>query len=296
MSIRLQNTPGQSARSTTQRRTTHRQTSALVPAAARTPTVLSDTELDLAGQAIETFLTAVGGRTKLLQTLAVADSDTCSDKVVNCLLDPAYASWSLRRLCAYAGLTVADLFASYKKALFVQAHIDAAQRITQELPAIVADVMRRALPLPEPCPRCYGAPTTPGTSDCPACRGVGTVLVAPDLDRQKLALELGRLIERKAGVMVQQNQINANQALSTGPGSLEQLQQAVGDLLYSPRRQRASAPMRLVDAELRDDPREPPHPVDDPAEDRTPRDEPEDPDAPSDIDDDEEDADAPLPS
>jgi hypothetical protein len=286
MSIRLQSPrPGHPGHPRPRRASSRGRTATtLVPAAARQPTALSIEETDLAGAAIESFTTAVGGRTKLLQTLAVADSG--HDKVVNCLLDPAFATWSLRRLCAYAGITVADLFASYKKALFVQAHVDAAHRITSQLPPIVDDVMRRALPLPTTCPRCSGMPTTPGTSPCPLCRGEGTVLTEPDLDRQKLALELGRLTERKAGVMVQQNQIaTSGHALSLGAGSLEQLQQAVGDLLFSPQRRRAASPTTVVETTVRDDPR-PDLPV--------PREEPDDPDPPSDDPEDDEDDDAPL--
>jgi hypothetical protein len=274
MSIRLQQHLGESApraprASTTRRRASSKPVHAtLVPAAARTPTQLSAVEQDLSADAIDLFATAVGGRKKLLQTLAIADSDGAADKVVNCLLDPDYADWSLRRICTYAGITVADLFASYKRALFVQAHVEAAHAITTALPPIVVDVMRRALPLPTPCPRCYGAPTTPGTSHCPVCKGEGTILTEPNLDRQKLALELGRLTQQKGGMVVQQTQISAPAtSVSLGSGSLEQLQQAVGELLFSPGRQRAAAPARrsstalVIEAEssgagevVRDDP------------------------------------------
>ena len=106
--------------------------------------------------------------------VSITDSDASTDKVVNCLLDDEFSSWSLRRICAYAGITVADLFASYKKALFAQAHIEAAHLITSKLPPIVADVMQRALPQPIECPRCHGTPTTPGTTPCPICLGSGT--------------------------------------------------------------------------------------------------------------------------
>jgi hypothetical protein len=291
MSIRLSATPGQRparperiARPPKPRRTT-----TLVPAAARTPTHLSDTEADLAGAAIETFVVAVGGRKKLLQTLAIADGAEAADKVINCLLDPDYASWSLRRICTYAGITVADLFASYKKALFVQAHVDAAQRITSQLPPIVDDVMRRALPIARPCPRCNGSPTTPGTSKCPICQGAGTVLSEPDLDRQKLALELGRLTERKAGIVMQQNQVAATAVSSHGTGSLEQLQQAVGELLFNPQRRRDASP-KVIDVEGTSG-----APQADPQLDLPiPRDEPDPEDLPADDADEDAEDDAPL--
>jgi hypothetical protein len=233
-------------RTSAKRGTRARLRGALVPAAARSALVLTPEEQQLSGDAIETFAAAVGGRKKLLETLSIADADNTTDKVVNCLLDPAYQSWSLRRICAYAGITVADLFASYKRALFTAAHIAAAHLITEKLPPIVADVMARALPGTESCPRCKGAPTTPGLSACPLCDGAGTVATEPDLDRQKLALELGRLTERRAGIVMQQTTAVAagTAALqSSATGSLEQLQQAVGELLFAPSRRRAAAPV-----------------------------------------------------
>lgn len=270
--------------------------SALVPTATRTATALTERELDLSGDAIETFAKAVGGRAKLLQVLAISDTDNSTDKVVNCLLDDEFDSWSLRKICTYAGITIADLFASYKKALFVQAHIEAAHLITRRLPPIIADVMERALPGTAECPRCHGIPTTLDCPPCPQCEGSGTIPTEPDLDRQKLALELGRLLERKAGVVMQQNNLaTATAALANpaSPGSLEQLQQAVGELLFSPSRRRALAPVVDVEVSPVQDPREPAHPREEPRRDvPLPISEPEEDD--NGDEDDEEDEDEPL--
>jgi hypothetical protein len=217
--------------------------SALVPAAARSTPTLTALELTLSGDAIETFARAVGGRQQLLETLAVADSDSSNDKVINCLLDDQYASWSLRRICNFAGITVADLFASYKKALVVKAHLEATHIIASKLPPIVDDVMTRATPLVLVCPSCAGLPAVEGAPACPVCAGSGQVLSEPDLDRQKLALELGRLTnQHKGGVVVQQNVAAGTAWTGQGVGGLEQLQQAVGDLLFAPGRRRAAAP------------------------------------------------------
>jgi hypothetical protein len=219
----------------------------VAPRAPRQSTALTSQELDLSDAAVDLFTRAVGGRQKLMATLAVADTDGHVDKVINCLLDPAYQAWPLRKICIYAGITVADLFASYKRALFVQAHIDAAHRIITQLPPVVDDVMRRAAPQPIPC-RCQAAPPPPPDSPpakpCLDCRGTGTVMTEPNVERQKLALQLAHLIEPRAGVIVQQNAIAAGSTAlaSTAPGSLEQLQQVVGDLLFTPGRVRAAAP------------------------------------------------------
>lgn len=197
-------------------------TSALVPAAARTPEVLTHLEAALNGEAIEMFAKAVGGRDRLADVLAVAATSPDVEKIALYLVDPKYRDVSLRRLCGYVGITVADLFAAYKKALLVRSHIEATHIIAAKLPPIVTDVMDKAL------------------SD-------------PTVERHKLALEVGQLIEKKGGIVMQQNTIAAGALAATGTGALEQLHQAVGDLLFSPGRRRAAAPaLPVVEATLDD--------------------------------------------
>jgi hypothetical protein len=185
----------------------HKSTSALVPAAARAGSVLTDDTLAAHNSAaIETFLKAVGGRAQLTDVLAIGAAGGDLDKVTTLLLDPRYEHFSVKRVCTMAGITVVELFASYKKALIARAHIEATHVIAGRLVPIVTDVMDKAL------------------SD-------------PTVERHKLALELGQLTEKKAGIVMQQNTIAAGVSASvTQAGALEQLQQAVGDLLFSPRR------------------------------------------------------------
>jgi hypothetical protein len=221
-------------------------TTALVPAASRAPEVLSPVEAELNGEAIELFAKAVGGRAQLADVLSVAGASSAVDKIALYLLDPKYATVSLRRLCGFLGITVADLFTAYRKAMVARSHIEATHIIASRLPPIVADVMDRAL------------------SD-------------PTVERQKVALELGQLLEKKGGIVMQQNTIAASALASTGTGALEQLHQAVGDLLFSPSRRRESAPVIDIaepphEDRPRTDPREPPWPL------PTPDPEPEEPD------------------
>lgn len=231
--------------------------SALVPAAAitRPETRLTPEEADLSAAAIETFATAVGGRDALARALIVADAAPEVSRIVDLLIDPRYADFTVRRLCRDAGLTVVELFAAYKKALFVRAHLDAARAITSQLVGVVDDVMKRAQPYPIDCPRCQGVgqvtsePTkdapNPSPQVCDTCRGGGKLLQLPDLDRQKLALELGQLVA-KSGVSIafglQQNlHLPASPGGGRQAGALEALQQAVGEILY-PRPGRAVEP------------------------------------------------------
>lgn len=186
-----------------------------MPAAARVDRPLDDLEAVLNADAIEAFAKAVGGRAELADTLAVAGRGSEIERITTLLLDPRYAAWSLGRLCTLVGLTVADLFASYRKAMILRAGIEASHIIARKLPPIVTDVMDKAL------------------SD-------------PTVERHKLALELGQLLEKKGGLVVQQNNLAANLG-GTAPGALEQLQQAVGDLLFGERPGTAAA--EVIEAE-----------------------------------------------
>jgi hypothetical protein len=217
---------------------------ALIPAAARTSEMRTPEEDHANAEAIDVFAKAVGGREALTEVLAVAETAPDVERVVNLLLDPRMARMSLKRVCAMANLTVADLFAAYKKACITRAHIQASHIIASRLPPIVDDVMLRATPVPVACPACDGTARRPVDGSlvlCTICHGTGTVLSEPDLDRQKLALELGQLTSKSGGLVIQQNQIAASVS-APGGGVLEQLQQAVGDLLFSPARRRATSP------------------------------------------------------
>jgi hypothetical protein len=210
-------------------------TSALVPAAARSDSAQAVLEATLSADAIEVFAKALGGRDKLADTLAVAGSGPDVERITTLLLDPRYGRWSLSRLCQTVGLTVADLFVAYRKAAVARAHIEATHIIAAKLPPIVDDVMTRASPQRRLCGTCMGA-SLDGEGPCRVCDSTGYVQTEPELDRQKLALELGQLLEKKGGLIVQQNNLAQTTLGATAPGSLEHLQQAVGELLFGGRR------------------------------------------------------------
>jgi len=203
---------------------------------------LTADEQDLASAAVETFTAAIGGRERLLQALSVAGGTTEIDQIVRLLVDPRYASWSLRRICDKAGLTIAELFTAYKSALLTRAQIESTQVVAQRLVGVVDDVMRRAQPHPVPCEACGGSGQTllpasapdkrPEPMGCPTCQGKGTRIALPDLDRQKVALELGQLLDRRGGISIQQQTLVSSPSAAAAPGALEQLQLAVQEMLY----------------------------------------------------------------
>jgi len=252
-------------------------TGALVPAGVRAPEVqVSETDLELNAEAIEAFAEQVGGRRGFIDVLTVASTAPEVEMVVDLLLDPRYRRYSLRRLCVMAGLTLADLFVAYRRALLVKAHLQATHAIAAKLPAVVADVMTRALPQPCVCPACQGVSPGLDAAPCLTCAGTGQVLTEPDLDRQKLALDLGALTRKGGGgvTVTQTTAVAASASALSAPtaGALEQLQQAVGELLFSPGRRRNAgtpAPVVLTEedvplpfeappVELPEDEREPP--------------------------------------
>jgi hypothetical protein len=206
-------------------------------------TLLTDEEAEANSAAIATVVKALGGKAGLLETLSVAADQPEVEELVSLLLDPRYETISLRRLCHMAGLTIVDLFAAYKKAMVVKAHLLAYQAITDALLPVVEDVMRRAAPYTIPCYDCHGLgtvtdPTTPDAAPkpCDACAGQGQVLQLPDLDRQKVALELAQLVQKSAGFTLQQNNLTVPPPDPVERrGTLIELQHAVHELLSGPR-------------------------------------------------------------
>lgn len=229
----------------------------LVPAV-RPDLSLSAKEADLSAAALDAFTVALGGRQAVLDALLVASGNPEVDRITTLLIDPSYGGMSLRRLCTLAGLTVADLFVAYRKALLAKAHLQATKVVSDQLVKVVDDVMRRSQPYELTCGACEGLGTitpepskkqpNPSPERCRACQGRGKVTMEPDLDRQKVALELGQLLQTRGGITVQQNSLHlpAGGAGGGGAGMLEQLQQAVHEVLYP--RPRQSDPEPVVDA------------------------------------------------
>lgn len=232
-----------------------RRSQALVPAAARSAQPLTAVEASLADEGVSVFESVLGGREALMQVLAVASDEPEVALVTDLLLDPRYQSYSLRQLAKMVGLTTADLLTAYRKATIVQAHVQAAPIIARKLIGVVEDLMTRAQPHYLPCTICRGTGTivpeptdkipNPQPRPCTACID-GQVYVLPDLDRQKLALEVAELVKPRAGITVSQTNVDASRTTSISVGgSLEQLQQAVADVLFSP--QRSAAPASPID-------------------------------------------------
>lgn len=206
--------------------------------------------LDLAAAPMNEFEKALGGRESLIRALVI-DTSPKIRELLEMLMDPRHDGRSLGELAEKVDISLTDLLRSYRNAMLVKAQMQATAKIAERLPAIVEDVMMRAAPYKEDCPACEGTgvqrvkPTKQNPKPeltevtCTLCKGKKELYRMPDLDRQRLALELGELIKAPARgptVLQQFNMPPANTdpapLRATQPGSLERMQQAVSDILY----------------------------------------------------------------
>jgi hypothetical protein len=206
--------------------------------------------------ALTTFEQVVGGRETIVDALvtgAVADGidQARADFILGLLADPKYAKKPLRWFAKAADVTIQELLNLYRAAAVQRAHLASMTHVVRELPAVVQHVMETSRPHEQTCYGCAGVgQTTAEPSDkvpnpspelCRTCKGSGKLLHQPDLDRQKLALTLGGLLQGQGAgspvvVNVQQQQANANAGASliplTAGDALAQLQRHTDRALY----------------------------------------------------------------
>lgn len=220
---------------------------ALVPAAALASSESGLVQtLDRAAGPINDYEKALGGRQSLIASLAI-DSTPDIRNLVEMLLDPHYDGYSLWQLAQQGGVTLTDLFRAYRNTTLAKAQIRATKAVAERLVDVVEDVMKQATPYEVPCLVCSGTGTRvpkakhphPEPVSCKACDGRGQTTERPSVDRQRLALELGELIKvpKHGPTVLQQFNIPGavSAAVGTTPGSLERMQQAVTDFLFSAR-------------------------------------------------------------
>ena len=166
------------------------------------------------------------------------------DRVLDYLADPRYTGYSLARICRLLDLSPAHFFTAYQTARQIRSKIAAMDKVADGIVPVVEDVMKRAAPYEHTCDTCEGTGTVtpeptkknpnPEPERCETCRGVGKVTIYPELDRQKLALDLAQLLPKSAGVnILNQQNVQAN-LQPAGSGTLEKMQQALASLANRP--------------------------------------------------------------
>ena len=185
---------------------------------------------------------ALGGRDKIVAALAHAPKSRDLDYLLGLIGDPRTASEPLANLCAQGGITPGELIEAYKSGEIARAQALATQKVGDKLAAVAEDTMARALPQTGTCRACEGTGTftpeptkkkpNPAPEKCLICFGVGTVTVVGDLEHKKLALEMGKLLQKGGGVSLNVNQqVGVLTGASSG-GSLERMQAATDAILY----------------------------------------------------------------
>lgn len=220
------------------------------------------TGFDLAAEPINAFELLLGGRTALIASLSIDSTPEIRD-LLKQLLDPHMDRYSIGYLASQAGIGLLDLLRAYRNSTLAKVQVLAVNQLAEKIPHVVEDVLRRAVPYDDRCKGCDGAGVTrvrptkkcpdpdPPDVECSICHGKKTVVRLPTLEYQRLVLEMAEVIKPPKGGPTLLNQFNigtaAASASSIVPGSLEQMQQAVTDLLFK------RAPVIDVDASVVDD-------------------------------------------
>lgn len=207
-------------------------------------------------QSLQRIEQEVGGRQALVAALLHAPRSKDLDFMLGLIGDPTQASTALADLCAVGGITPGELLTAYKAGMLAGAQVLATRAIGERLPAVVSDVMRRAADYEDDCPMCQGlsqvvpepseAEPNPEPVDCPMCQHTGRLRYDGSLEHAKLALSMGRMIDKGGGVNVQVNSQQNNYGGAAAGGSLERLQAATDRILYG---SGADASTAIVDAE-----------------------------------------------
>jgi len=198
-----------------------------------TPTVV--TEL----QKIEEEL---GGRTQLVGMLTLAPLTPDLRYVLGMLGDPNQRTASLAEICARGNILPGDLLRHLASAVMLKGKLKASQKIAAGIAAVTEDVMRRAAPYEAPCNGgCQGTGTitpeptpaapNPSPGPCEVCQGTGRLIYSPDLERQKLAIDMAQLLP-KGGIQIGLQQTVNQAGSSSGGGAFEKFQEATDRVLY----------------------------------------------------------------
>lgn len=202
----------------------------------------------------------LGGRAQLLEALhAAPDLDDDLAYVVNLLADPRSDARSLASICRAGGITQGELLEAFKRGVFATMTVKAVATIAARTPAVVDDVMTRAAPHLGVCSLCRGSLVVQGRP----CACVGTATpgreeILPDLDRQKLALDLAKLLPQKGAAVVIDQSDRRSLSVDASPAGFAKLLAATDAILHRRALPTRATPTETIDADL--DPDEAPAP------------------------------------
>ncbi len=183
----------------------------------------------------------LGGRAELVGMLSLAPLSPDLRYILGLLGDPRNEGKSLAAICAQGNVLPGELLKHLGSAALLKGKVQAQQAIGNGIARVTQDLMLKAAPYEAACHGCRGVgqvtpePTTqmpnPSPQTCETCLGTGVLVYQPDLERQKLAIEMAHLLPKGGGLQIL-NQNIAQGGASGGVGALEQMQQLTDQLLY----------------------------------------------------------------
>lgn len=207
--------------------------------------------------ALQQLEVELGGRQQLVGLLTLAPLTPDLRYVLGQLADPQHQRLTLATICVNANILPGELLKHLEGAAMLRGKVRAALEVAKGLPAVAADVMRRAAPFAEACNDCGGQggrtpdPTpqvpNPTSVPCATCAGTGQLMYLPELRRQELALEMGQMLPKGGGLNIVNQNVNMAAGGQGGAGHLEQLQRLSDAILYGDQPQ-----PQAVDAEILD--------------------------------------------
>lgn len=221
----------------------------------------------LVAQTLALLEAEIGGRDALVAALSHAPKSRDFALILGLVGDPMEVETPLADLCARGGVTVGELLQAYTAGEIARAQAVSTSKVGQQLAAVAEDTMRMSLPRPQLCMGCSGLglitdePTkkmpNPEPHPCQACAGTGQITVEGDLEHKKLALDMGRMLQKSggSGLNLTVSQQVGVQVGSAG-GALERLQAATDQILYGDLGA-VEAPSGVVDGEVEGSPEVP---------------------------------------
>lgn len=209
----------------------------------------------------------LGGRREIVSMLVLAPLTPDLRYLLGLLGDPRAARLSLAELCVRGNVLPGALLKHLGDAALLAGKVRAARHIGQGIAAVAQDVMKRAAPFEAPCYACQGVGTlvpeptpaqpNPSPERCDTCNGTGRLLYQPDLERQKLAIEMAQLLPKSGGIQIAQ--INASGgagALGSGVGAMERISALTDRILYGAPQDAEILEVEDVSSAPQDDPPE----------------------------------------
>lgn len=167
-----------------------------------------------------------GGREALLDILRSAPDSQELDYIIGAISDPTNDKRSLAGICQDTRIKIHVIRRYLSEAVLTRAQLTATGHIAKGLPGVVEHVMQKSVPRKVRCPACEGV----DAGNCARCKKNGWINVEPNREDQKIALEMGKMINQKGGGILINNVNQQNVAI--GADLFKNFRDATDKVLY----------------------------------------------------------------